>query len=73
VNAPFFPLSGNGKIGTSITATKGTLAFFYDLLEDGNADELSLHAGMPVIEGEKWIAPLWIWEPLKAQWPNKAK
>jgi len=37
--------------------------FFYDLLPDGNADELSLHAGMPVLKGEKWIAPMWIWDP----------
>lgn len=54
-----------------IPAQKGTVAFFYSLLEDGNADELSLHAGTPVTAGEKWIAPLWIWEPIKAKWPSK--
>ena len=37
--------------------------FFYDLLPDGNADELSLHAGLPVLKGEKWVAPMWIWDP----------
>eukprot|EP00035_Acanthoeca_spectabilis_P039182 m.59787 g.59787 ORF g.59787 m.59787 type:complete len:408 (+) comp9478_c0_seq1:76-1299(+) len=61
----------DGSVGTEIPAVKRSLAFFYDLLEDGNGDELSLHAGTPVLEGEKWIAPLWIWEPLKAKWTNK--
>eukprot|EP00041_Stephanoeca_diplocostata_P012103 m.202039 g.202039 ORF g.202039 m.202039 type:complete len:404 (+) comp18811_c0_seq5:81-1292(+) len=56
-------IMGNGKVGTEVNAEKRTLVFFYDLLEDGNADELSLHAGLPVKKGEKWIAPLWIWEP----------
>lgn len=62
----------DGSTGTQNPAIERSLLFFYDLLEDGNGDELSLHAGTPVIEGEKWIAPLWIWEPLKAKWTNKA-
>ena len=45
--------------------------FFYDLLEDGNADELSLHSGAKVEAGEKWIAPLWIWEPIRWKDPKK--
>jgi len=61
----------DGSVGTEIPAIKKSLAFFYDLLEDGNADELSLHAGTPVTAGEKWIAPLWIWEPIKNRFPNK--
>lgn len=56
---------GNGKTGTAVTAVKRQAVFFYDLLEDGNADELSLHSGAPVEAGEKWIAPLWIWEPIR--------
>ena len=35
---------------------------FYSLLEDGNADDLSLHAALPVKEGEKWLANFWIWD-----------
>ena len=37
---------------------------FYDMLEDGNMDELTLHEGLPVLQGEKWIANLWVWDPL---------
>lgn len=59
----------DGTIGTAVTAVKGQAMFFYDLLDDGNADELSLHSGAKVEAGEKWIAPLWIWEPLR--WPSK--
>eukprot|EP00040_Diaphanoeca_grandis_P030631 m.181486 g.181486 ORF g.181486 m.181486 type:complete len:420 (+) comp32068_c0_seq3:169-1428(+) len=58
-------INEDGSLGTSIKAQKRQGAFFYDLLEDGNADEMSLHSGAPVLEGEKWIAPLWIWEPIR--------
>jgi len=34
---------------------KGNAVLFYSMLEDGNADDLSLHAALPVKEGEKWI------------------
>ena len=36
---------------------------FYNLLPDGNVDERSLHAALPVLEGEKWIANFWVWDP----------
>jgi hypothetical protein len=65
------PTVSSRSILSQIPAIKRSLAFFYDLLEDGNGDELSLHAGTPVLEGTKWVAPLWIWEPLKAKWTNK--
>jgi prolyl 4-hydroxylase len=41
---------------------KGGAVLFYNLLPDGNADETSLHAALPVIAGEKWIANLWVWD-----------
>ncbi|ETO33788.1 hypothetical protein RFI_03313 [Reticulomyxa filosa] len=34
---------------------KGNAVLFYSMLEDGNADDSSLHAALPVKEGEKWI------------------
>ena len=43
---------------------KGGAGFFYNLLEDGNPDDLSMHAAAPVIEGEKWFANVWIWDPV---------
>ena len=33
------------------------------MLEDGNADDKSLHAGLPVVDGEKWLCNLWVWDP----------
>jgi len=42
---------------------KGRCAIFYDMLEDGNVDDLTLHAALPVKEGEKWLANVWIWDP----------
>ena len=33
-----------------VPPVKLSVVFFYDLLDDGNADELSYHAGLPVEE-----------------------
>lgn len=52
-----------GVKGVKIQPKKGTAIMFYNMLEDGNVDELSIHAGLPVIEGEKLAANLWAWEP----------
>lgn len=49
--------------GFKIRPKKGTGAVFYNLLEDGNGDDLSLHAALPVTKGEKWLANFWIWDP----------
>ena len=46
-----------------VHAGKGNSVMFYSLLEDGNADDLSLHAGTPVYKGEKWLANFWVWDP----------
>lgn len=59
---PAAPTEDGGQ-GVYVEATKRSVMFFYDLLEDGNFDEFSLHAGEPVTEGEKWIAAAWLWEP----------
>ena len=42
---------------------KGNAVLFYNLLEDGNGDDLALHAALPAIEGEKWLANFWVWDP----------
>jgi len=44
-------------------AGKGSGILFYNLLPDGNPDAMSLHGGMPVVDGEKWLANFWIWDP----------
>jgi prolyl 4-hydroxylase len=57
-----FPLGADG-LGFKIAPKKGTAAMFYDLLEDGNGDELGVHASLPTWRGEKWLANFWIWDP----------
>ena len=42
---------------------KGSAILFYSVHPDGNMDEKSLHASLPVKEGEKWISNVWIWDP----------
>ena len=50
-----FPLAG-----LSITPKKGKAVLFYNVDDLGNIDEMSLHAGRPVLEGEKWIITRWL-------------
>jgi len=56
------PEEGGGtsfpKLGLTVTALRGSAVYF--AYEGG--DESSLHAGMPVIRGEKWIATKWLRE-----------
>jgi prolyl 4-hydroxylase len=39
----------------------GKAILFYNQLPDGNYDDLSQHAAMPVLAGEKWLTNLWVW------------
>lgn len=34
---------------------------FYSQLPNGTVDQLSLHGACPVIQGQKWVATLWVW------------
>ncbi len=56
------PANGGGThfphAGVTVTARRGAAVYF--AYEGG--DETSLHAGLPVIEGEKWIATKWVRE-----------
>ncbi|RCS29202.1 2-oxoglutarate-dependent dioxygenase [Rhodanobacter denitrificans] len=56
------PARGGGTAfpepGLTITARRGTAVYF--AYEGG--DRSSLHAGLPVLEGEKWIATKWLRE-----------
>ncbi|QNK03734.1 2OG-Fe(II) oxygenase [Dyella telluris] len=56
------PEEGGGtafpRIGLTVTAMRGSAVYFaYD-----TGDAASLHAGLPVIKGEKWIATKWLRE-----------
>lgn len=46
-----------------VAPKKGQAVLFYNMLEDGNGADLSLHAALPVKRGEKWLANLWVWDP----------
>ena len=52
---------GGGEEPLVVHPGKGSAVLFYNLLEDGNADALSMHAALPVTVGEKWLANFWIW------------
>ena len=57
-----FPKAANGG-GIKVHAGKGNAVLFYNLLEDGNGDDLALHAALPVKDGhEKWLANFWVWD-----------
>eukprot|EP00475_Leptophrys_vorax_P043795 TRINITY_DN8532_c1_g1_i1.p1 TRINITY_DN8532_c1_g1~~TRINITY_DN8532_c1_g1_i1.p1 ORF type:complete len:214 (+),score=13.44 TRINITY_DN8532_c1_g1_i1:98-643(+) len=49
-----------GKQGIAVKARKGDALLFFSLKPDASFDKSSLHAGCPVIEGEKWSATKWI-------------
>lgn len=63
-----FPLWRNGETSKALEVKpeKGKAILFYNLLPDGNYDELSMHAALPVKKGEKWLANLWVWDPVLA-------
>ncbi len=49
-------------IGFSATPKKGAAVYFENINAQTKLDPLSLHAGAPVIAGEKWIATKWVRE-----------
>lgn len=60
-----FPRWRNGHTSESIDVVpeKTKAMIFYMINPDGNLDDLTQHAAMPVLEGEKWFANLWIHDP----------
>lgn len=52
-----FPLAG-----ISVAPSPGRAVVFDNLHPDGRPDPDSLHAGLPVTRGEKWLATLWLRE-----------
>lgn len=46
--------------GVKAAPRAGRAVIFDNLLEDGRPDVDSLHAGLPVQSGEKWLATLWL-------------
>ncbi|XP_072045346.1 prolyl 4-hydroxylase subunit alpha-1-like isoform X2 [Amphiura filiformis] len=50
------------ELGIYIPPVKGSAAFWYNYLKNGKSDPDMLHAGCPVLLGEKWASNLWIHE-----------
>lgn len=48
--------------GVRVAPRAGRAVVFDNLHPDGRPDEDSLHAGLPVARGEKWLATLWLRE-----------
>ncbi|CAD6226357.1 unnamed protein product [Miscanthus lutarioriparius] len=46
--------------GLAVKPVKGDAVLFFSLHVDRELDPLSLHRSCPVIQGEKWSAPMWI-------------
>jgi hypothetical protein len=53
--------------GVTVRPGRGRAVMFRNLLADGAPDVHSLHAGLPVLAGEKWLAASWMRRhPLRA-------
>lgn len=63
-----FPMWRNGETSSAlkIKPEKGKAVLFYNVLPDGNFDELAMHSALPVTKGEKWLSNLWVWDPVMA-------
>ncbi|KAL5976952.1 hypothetical protein ACLOJK_021289 [Asimina triloba] len=49
-----------GKTSYAVRPIKGNALLFFNLHPNATADKNGIHAGCPVIEGEKWTATKWI-------------
>jgi hypothetical protein len=46
-------------IGKRVSPVRGNAVHFVNVLANGEPDPRTLHAGLPVLRGEKWLATLW--------------
>jgi prolyl 4-hydroxylase len=61
-----FPRWINGETfhRLSVVPKVGKAILFYSQLPDGNMDDFSQHAAEPIVDGEKWLINLWVWDPV---------
>jgi prolyl 4-hydroxylase len=62
-----FPRWLNAETGEALKVKpeKGKAIIFYMVNPDGNLEDLTHHAGLPVIKGEKYFSNLWIHDPIR--------
>jgi prolyl 4-hydroxylase len=60
-----FPRWANAETFKELKVTPkiGKAVLFYSQLPDGNLDDFSEHAALPIKEGEKWLINLWVHSP----------
>jgi len=63
-----FPRWANAKTFEQLKVKPeiGKAVLFYNILPDGNMDDLSQHEARKVRRGEKWLINLWVWDPFNA-------
>jgi len=49
-------------LGISLWPKKGSAAFWYNLFQNGEGDDMTRHAACPVLAGTKWVSNFWIHE-----------
>nr|CAH0108398.1 unnamed protein product [Daphnia galeata] len=50
------------KLNLSLWPQKGSAVFWYNLYPNGEGNEMTQHAGCPVLTGSKWVSNYWIHE-----------
>ena len=50
------------RLGVQVDPERGKAVKFLNCDADGRPNPDTLHAGLPVIRGEKWLATLWFWD-----------
>ena len=50
--------------GIKVKPQSGYAIVFYNVLPDGNMDDLSQHSGGKVDKGVKYVANIWVWDPI---------
>lgn len=53
-------LNNYSSDGLELEPKTGTAILFYNMLEDGNFDDMSQHGSNKVFKGIKWLANLWV-------------
>lgn len=50
------------EVNLQVMPIRGSAVYFDYHLPDGTSDPMTLHGGLPVLKGEKWIATKWVRE-----------